>query len=152
MELLKIFKTSIQAKLSPFLTKTKMWLTPSYLKNRVLQKIRKAFLDMMDIKPKDKNDYYVVGNWLIGKKLAYVLILIVFICGTAYIGMSLPELNYKESSYPAYKYNAVALKFKSDKVCILGKSGYKAYVGDVDKGVVSGQGTLYNKAGNIVYE
>ena len=34
----------------------------------------------------------------------------------------------------------------------MGKSGYKAYVGDVNKGVVSGQGTLYNKTGNIVYE
>ena len=63
----------------------------------------------------------------------------------------MPAAGSNHAGYKAYKYNSIVLKFISDKVEILGKSGYTAYVGDVKNGVVSGTGTLYDIAGNVVY-
>lgn len=152
MNIFQTFLASIRSKISPLLTKLKMWFTPSYIKNRLLVKLRKFFISLTDVKPRDSKDYYGVGGWLISKKLAFTLTMIVIICCLCYILAIKPVLGKGESPYRTYKYNSFALKFVSDKVCILGKSGYKAYVGDVDKGVVAGTGTLYNKEGNVVYE
>lgn len=152
MNIFQTFLASIRSKVSPLLTKLKMWLTPSYIKNRLLIRLRKFFVSLTDVKPKDSKDYYGVGGWLISKKLAFTLTMIVIICCVCYILATKPVLGRRESPYRTYKYNSFALKFASDKVCILGKSGYKAYVGDVDKGVVTGSGTLYNQEGNVVYE
>lgn len=150
MNIFEIMVNTAKAKISPALVKVKMWMKPSYVKNKVLVKFRNAFMTLFDVRPKDETDYYTLGRWLFSKKLALALVLIISILCGYYIWLTVPK-GSTNAGYPSYKYNSVVLKFISDKVQILGKSGYKAYVGDVKNGIVSGTGTLYDPAGDIVY-
>ena len=58
----------------------------------------------------------------------------------------------KAESVKTYDYDSVLLRFAEEKVRILGSSGYLAYEGQVEKGSVTGYGTLYNPQGVIVYQ
>lgn len=151
MNLLEIMLTSVRAKLSPLVTKFKMWLTPSFIKNKVLVKMRSFFLNLFNLKPRDENDYHAIGKWLVSRRLSYALVVGVAVLCASYIWITRPVSGSSQLPYKAYQYNALPLKFISDKVCILGKSGYTAYIGDVDQGVVAGKGTLYDPRGNMVY-
>ena len=152
MKLFHILKATIRTKVAPILRKIQVAFSPTYIKKRVIVKIRETFSNMLDVRPKDRNDYYAIAGWLVSKKLAYLLIFLsIVLCGY-YIWMVKPEIGVTESPYGTYKYDSFALKWQTGKVCILGKSGYKAYIGDIENGIVSGTGTLYNPAGKVVYE
>ena len=58
---------------------------------------------------------------------------------------------FSEDGIATYKYDSVRLRTAKGHVKIKGKGGYLAYEGDVEKGYVTGNGTLYNREGNIVY-
>lgn len=149
MNIVELMISTIKAKIVPFFTKVRMWMKPSYVKNKGIAKFRTFFLKILDVKPKDEHDYYAVGGWLFSKRLAFAVVLIICVLCGGYIWMSKPDNGV--TTYKAYKYNAIPLKFIEGKVEILAKSGYTAYVGDVSKGVVCGTGTLYDKEGNMVY-
>lgn len=52
---------------------------------------------------------------------------------------------------PVFRYDSLPLKFYSGKAQVLAKSGYTAYIGEVEKGAASGKGTLYAKDGTALY-
>jgi hypothetical protein len=136
----------------PILNKVKVWTSKSYIKNKLLVNIRAFFFKLFDIKPKDEDDYYSFLGFMISRKLAMALVIIISVLCFSFLWTNKSAGTSDVSAYKTYKYNSIPLKFKTDKVAILAKSGYTAYVGDVEKGMVKGTGVLYNSDGNVVYD
>lgn len=118
----------------------------------VFTRIRMFFTKLLNVKPRNKKDYYPMGQWLVSKRLAFaILVAIGIICGL-YISKSIPAKSTSgTASIPTYRYNAAALKFKKGTVNILARDGHLAFTGEVAKGQVTGSGTLYGKNGNKLY-
>ena len=151
--LLKLLFSSARAKIMPLWIKLRMWTSPAFLRSKVLLKVREFFTKLVDVRPRDKRDYYPVFRWLVSKRLAFALVVALGLASLLYISNMLPEHFTRDSgSVPTYKYRSIPLKFHSGTVNILAKDGYVAYTGDVDSGVASGQGTLYAADGSTVYE
>jgi len=116
------------------------------------EKAKETAKKLFNFRPENQDDYYGIGGFLVSRKLAFLLVLAVTaICGVLAF-LSLPRIAREETGlYRVYSYRSLKLKLVSDKVKILGKSGYTAYTGDVDKGEVTGEGTLYAPDGHVVY-
>lgn len=148
-----IFNTVImvvKSKVYSVFSKVRVWLSPSYLRNKGIAKLRSCVAQLFDVKPRSREDYYPVLGWLVGKKLAYAVLLLVAVGSACYISSMLPE--YMGEGYRTYKYNSAALKYTSGKVGILAADGRLAYVGEVEAGMAAGMGSLYDAQGNLVYE
>lgn len=101
--------------------------------------------------PKSKSDYVKVWKWKISRPFAYVLMAIVFVLCLIYI---IKAEIYKSSRYElknTYSYDSFMLNFISGNVKIKAEAGYIAYEGEVDRGKVTGTGTLYGRDGNKIY-
>ncbi|MCI8876695.1 MAG: hypothetical protein HFI77_11880 [Lachnospiraceae bacterium] len=115
-----------------------------------LKKIGKGPLDL---KPRNENDYYQLGSLLIGKKLAFGILLLAGCLSMAYLIHMMPKSRGHEAElYKSFSYDSFFLKFFKGRAVILGDSGYRAYVGDVEYGMVKGEGKLYDKEGNLIYQ
>lgn len=140
-----LFKAKITAKLSQI----KTFLSPAYLQKVVDQKILKQ---VFDIKPRDAEDYYRIGSWLVSRRLAFALVLVTGVFSVGFLSTMSPDELTKGTTYKTYHYNDLPLKFMDGEVEILGKSDYRAFMGYVKKGAAEGEGTLYRPDGSTVYE
>lgn len=106
------------------------------------------------IRPKNEEDYYRIGRYLISRGLITILLIFLGILALYYLLiMFLPFfLGKYENGVRVYSYDSFALKFVSDTVKIKAESGYTAYYGEVENGMAHGRGTLYTKEGDIRYE
>lgn len=152
MKIIAAVLASFRAKAAPAVNKARLWLTPSFWKNKALTKLRSGMKKLLDVRPADESDYYALGGLYVGKKLAAAGVLAAGLLCFVYIMAMLPEKGRAEEAYRVYRYLSLPLKFQSGKVGILGRSGYLAYVGEVDAGAANGQGVLYDPGGNKVYE
>ncbi|MBE5846475.1 MAG: hypothetical protein E7300_02225 [Lachnospiraceae bacterium] len=146
--------TTIKAKVTPLVTKLKYWTSWSFLKAKVISRIRDFFTSILDIRPKHKRDYYEIFGWLVSKKLAFAAVIVVGVFSLYYlfgIHHILSDEDGEARGVKTYSYDSLLLRFASDKVKITGESGYLAYEGYVDGGAATGEGTLYGPAGNVVY-
>lgn len=152
--LFRVLFTSARAKIMHLLVKLRMWSSPAYIKARVLLKVRDFFTKLLDVRPKHKQDYYSILYWLVSKRLAFALVVVLGLLSAFYIFTVLPDdfLQGGTEGVPTYKYRSIALKFHSGPVKILGRDGYVAYDGEVNDGVVTGKGVLYAPDGSRVYE
>lgn len=144
---------SLRAKFSMAVARIRLYTSPTYLKSRVLTKLRLAFSKLFDVKPRNRKDYYVIFNWMVSKRLAFALVVVLgLVCGN-YIYSMLPAslLKTDSSAIKSYKYNALPLKFYSGECSILDRAGRLAYTGNVEKAVCTGNGTLFDKNGSRVY-
>lgn len=107
---------------------------------------------LLDVKPRRESDYLPFLGWLVSRKLAVAFVVVIGIFSACLLWSLKPKKPQEDNAYKAYKYDSFALRLADGKVAILAKSGYTAYVGDVEGGVVKGQGTLYGKDGNTIYE
>jgi hypothetical protein len=150
---LALFNT-VKAKILPIWTKLKLWTTPSFIKAKLLTRIRVFFSSLLNIRPRDEKDYYGFFGWLISKRLVVALTIVIGLVSIYYIVFVNPPSIFLQSGtgIKTYDYNSIPLRFTEGEVRILGKSKYLAYEGEVKKGNASGLGTLYAKAGNVVYE
>lgn len=106
----------------------------------------------LDVSPRDSGDYYRIGLWLVSKRLAVLATMIVCIASLLILIGSFPVLSARaKKGVPVFRYNSLPLKFYSGKAQILARSGYTAYIGQVEKGAASGKGTLYSKDGTALY-
>ncbi len=154
MNLLRILLQSIKAKITPLLTKAKLFLSPSFLLTRLTELIKTFFTKTLNVRPRHKDDYYTIGNWMVSKKLAFAVVIIVGVLSAAYVISSWSGLfpGSKNDGIKTYNYNNILLKFAKGNVRITGKSGYLAYEGEVSDGACNGQGTLMNPEGFVVYQ
>lgn len=154
-EILILLVSMARAKVMPLWIKIRMWTSPTFLKNRFLTKVRTFFSRLLDVRPRDKRDYYPVLRWLVSKRLAFVLVVGLGLAAAIYIGMTLPEdfpRGQAGEKIPTYGYRSLPLKFLSGTVNILDRQGNLSYTGQVSGGAASGQGVLYGAGGEIVYE
>lgn len=152
MNIVEILMTTIKAKLMPILNKLKLLTNKSFIKNKLLVRIRNFFFRLFDVRPRDERDYYPFLGWLVSRRLAMAAVIAVSVLCFGFLWSSKPDRTGSDNPYKAYKYNSLMLKFTTGKAQILGKSGYTAYIGDVEMGTVKGRGTLYGPGGDLVYD
>lgn len=143
-----------KAKILPIWTKLKLWTTPSFIKAKLLTRIRVFFSSLLNIRPRDEKDYYGFLGWLISRRLVVALTIVIGLLSVYYIVFINPPSIFLQSGtgLKTYNYNSLPLRFTEGEVRILAKSKYLAYEGEVKKGVASGFGTLFGKSGNVIYE
>lgn len=145
--------SSIKAKITPIVTRVRLFTTPQFWRTKVISKFRQTFSKIFNVRPKDKDDYYGIGRYLVSKRLAYAIVMVIGVLSLVYLVAVRGAFVPTKEGIKTYRYSSVLLRFvKSDKVIITGKGGYKAYEGAVQKGVVTGQGKLFNREGQLVYQ
>ena len=148
------FQTLINTIKSRFIslwTRFHMWTSRNFILAAVLNRIRSFFSNLFNVRPRNKKDYYTVFGWLISKRLAYAIIIVIGALSIYYLAAVNPPSVFRTAGIKTYSYNSLALRFTKGEVNIKGKSGYLAYTGNVSKGRVTGQGVLYNPEGVTVY-
>lgn len=151
--LFKVLIATAKAKITPFVTKIKMWTSWNFIRTRLISKIRDFFTSLLDIRPRHKKDYYEIFGWLVSRKLAMAAVVVVGVFSLYYLfSVHGTLLSAGSEGIKTYSYDSVMLRFADGKVRINGKSGYLAYEGDVKDGSVTGYGTLYNPDGVVVYQ
>lgn len=152
--LIQVLLASMKAKITPLVTKFKQYTSWNFIRTKFIAKIREFFVKLFDVRPKNKKDYYECFGWLVSKKLAYAIVIVIGVLSMIYLysirSSYLPQK--QEDGIKTYDYNDVMLRFAKGKVRIRGKSGYLAYSGAVEKGGVNGYGTLYAPDGTVLYQ
>ena len=151
--LFKVLITSAKAKVTPLVTKIKLWTSWNFIRTRLITRIRDFFTSLFNVRPRHKKDYYEMFGWLVSRRLAIALMVAVGVFSLYYlfsVHSILPSA--KTEGVKTYDYDSILLRFAKEKVRILGKSGYLAYEGQVENGSVTGYGTLYNPQGVVVYQ
>ncbi len=151
--LFRVLLTSIKAKVTPLVTKVKMWTSWNFIRTTLIAKIRDFFTSLLDVRPRHKKDYYSVFGWLVSRRLAMAVVVAVGVLSLYYLFSACKTLTFaKAEGIKTYDYDSIMLRFAEGKVWIRGKSGYLAYEGEVKGGSVTGYGTLYNREGVVVYQ
>ena len=152
--LIQVLLASIKAKITPLVTKFRQLTSASFLRAKLIAKIREFFIKLFDVRPKHKKDYYEVFGWLVSKKLAYAILVVIGVLSMIYLvsirSMYLPQK--QTDGIKTYDYDDMMLRFAKGTVRIRGKSGYIAYQGDVERGGVNGYGNLYGVDGTLLYQ
>ncbi len=145
---------TIKLRLNRIIVTFKRFSSPAYLLQYIVVRIRNFFGRLMDIRPKNKKDYYTIGGWMVSRRLVNFLLILAGVGCLFYLTVTHP---FKRSSgetgnLPVYKYSSISLRYASGKVRIKAKEGYIAYEGEVSGGYVNGEGKLYDEEGTLVYE
>ncbi len=151
--LFSVLLSTIKSRFAAIVSKLKLWLSWNYVRTRVIGGIRDFFFKLLDVKPKNKHDYFTIFGWMVSKRLAYAAIIIVGVISLWYIGSTTKVFSKltDHKGMRTYDYNSVLLRLAKDKVRIRAKSGYVAYEGDVSKGYVTGEGSLYSPESVLLY-
>ena len=154
----KLFSTlfsSLRAKFTSLWTRLRLWVSPTFWRTRVFTRLRGAFSKLFDVRPRNKKDYYVLLNWMVSKRLAFAIVVVLGVLCLWFILSMLPtpaSAGNTGVTINTYRYDSIPLKFQSGTVRILARDGHLAYVGQVQDAKCQGTGTLYDKDGNTVYE
>ncbi len=151
--LFQVLFGTIKSKFASLVSKIKLWTSWSYLRTRITNLIKDFFYKLLDVRPKNKNDYYTMFGWMVSKRLAYFIIVMIGVLSLWYITATTNIFSSigTTGGLRTYKYNSVLLRLANNKVRIKGRSDYIAYVGDVSKGYVTGQGELYSPNNVLLY-
>lgn len=152
--LLSVLLATAKAKITPLVSKIRLWTSWNFIRTRLIAGIRNFFSSILNIKPRHKRDYYEVFGWLISRRLIFATMLVLGLVSIFYLFMLRQSFFVKEVNIgiPTYSYDSVFLRFSKGRVKIKGESGYLAYEGNVEKGRVNGFGTLYSPQGDVVYQ
>lgn len=153
--LLSVLLSTLKARITPIWTKIRYWTNWNFIKTKILSRIRRALTNLFQVKPRDKNDYYPLFRYLVSKRLARAVVVVIGILCLCYFLWANPIVNMAEGMNKGekiYSYNSLFLKFADGPVKIKAKKGYVAYDGDVEKGYVTGQGRLFDENGGLVYD
>ena len=86
-DLLSVLLSTLKARITPIWTKLKYWTSWNFIKTKILTKIRNFLTTIFQVKPKDKDDYYPIFGWLISKKLARAIVIVVGILCVCYFAL-----------------------------------------------------------------
>lgn len=150
----QILWASLTAKITPLVTKIRLWTSWNYIKTRGTAKIRSFFTKIFDVRPRHKKDYYKVFGWLVSKRLAFAAaVVITTVCILYLVNLNLIRgISTSGTQISKYSYDSLFLRFVDGMVQITGEDGYLAYEGEVEKGYVTGNGKLYNRDGVMIYQ
>lgn len=152
--LFSVLISTLKARITPIWTRLRYWTSWNFIRSKILTKIRMTLSSIFKVKPRDKDDYYPLFHYLVSKRLVRAVIVVLGILCLCYFVWANPVSNVAQSvgsGEKIYSYNSVFLRFAKGPVKIKAKSGYVAYDGNVEKGYVTGQGTLYDENGAVVY-
>lgn len=154
MNLREIIINSLRNRILPLVTRIQLFLSPSYLWGRAGEFIRTFLQRTLNVRPRDKDDYYPMARWLVSKRLAYAIVIFLGVGCLAYLITSKDSLvpGKGNNHIKTYDYNNILLKFAKGQVRIRGKSGYLAYEGEVSDAACNGSGKLMNPKGVVVYQ
>ncbi len=154
MNIREIIINALRNRILPIVTRVQLILSPTYLRGRVGELFRTFLQKVLNVRPRDKDDYYPIARWLVSKRLAYAIVIFIGVGCIAYIITSKNSLfpGRDDNHIKTYNYNSVLLKFAKGQVRILGKSGYLAFEGEVSEAACNGDGKLMNPAGVVVYQ
>jgi antitoxin component YwqK of YwqJK toxin-antitoxin module len=147
---------SLQARFLGIVTRIRVLLSPSWWKTKGGVALREFFTKIFDFKPRDKGDYYTVLRWLVSKRLAFALVIVIGVASLYYILVLSPaapgDKAAGNAALPVYRYNSLAIRFFNGLCRIKARADYIAYEGGVEKGIVKGDGRLFDRKGNVVYD
>jgi hypothetical protein len=129
-------------------------LSPTFWSTRGVTMLRQFFIRLLDVRPRDKTDYYSVLNWLVSKRLAFALAVVLGVVSLWYVLSVSPlslRLGASGDATPTYHYRSFALKFHKGDARILDAKDREAYVGAVSGGRANGQGKLFDEQGAMMY-
>ncbi|MCR5097318.1 MAG: hypothetical protein K6B14_00050 [Lachnospiraceae bacterium] len=154
MNLFDVLVNVFKSRIVPLVTRVKLLLNPRFMVARFTEIIRNLVQNVLNVRPRNKDDYYPIGGWLVAKKLAYAVVIVTGILCIIYIVSQKDALfpGNSESYIKTYNYNSILLKFAKGKVRIKGKSGWIAYEGNVEDAACNGSGTLMTPEGIVIYE
>ena len=75
--LFSVLFSTIKSRFAPIVTKIRLWTSWTFIRTKITSAVRDFFLKVLNIKPKDKDDYYTIFGWMISKRLAYAIIIII---------------------------------------------------------------------------
>ena len=152
--LISVILNSIKARVTPILTRFRMWMRPDYIRTRFIAGIRNFFVRLFDIRPRNKKDYYPIFSWLVSKRLAFALVIVAGALSILYLFTVRASFGFASDgeNIKTYRYNSFSLRMAKGLVRIKGKSGYLAYEGNVSKGYTKGQGRLFSPDGTMLYQ
>lgn len=151
-KLFVILLSRARAGAMPLCVRLRLRLSPALLRSRFVTGLRRFFTGLLDVRPRDGQDYLPVFRWMVSRRLVFALTVALGLLSAWYISAALPEDFFSGGSVPAvYRYSALPLKFCSGTVSILAWDGRLAYTGQVDGGAANGEGTLYGADGGILY-
>ncbi len=151
--LLNTLLSVIKTRFASIRVQIRRWTNWTFVRTQLIARLRAFFNALIDVKPRDRTDYYTVAGWMISRKFAYALIAIVGVLSLYYLVSVRNILPSSDSNtVKTYSYDSLMLRFTNDTVRILADDGYVAYEGEVADGAVTGDGTLYNADGFVVYQ
>ena len=100
--LLNMLFSAARAKIMPLWIKLRMWTSPAFLRSKVLVKVREFFSKLVDVRPRDKRDYYPIFRWLVSKRLAFALVVALGLVSVLYITKMLPDNFTKDKGGNSY--------------------------------------------------
>ncbi len=150
--LLQVLFAAVKAKITPLVTKLQFWTSKNFIRTKVIAYFRAWLVDLFDVRPKHKKDYYEIFGWLVSRRLAFAIVVAVGVLSVAYLLGMQGFPGKSADTVKTYSYRSVFLRFAGGRVRIQGRGGYLAYEGEVEKGAVNGYGRLYNRTGNLVYQ
>lgn len=151
--LLMVLFSSIKARITPIWTKLKYWTSWNFIRTKLITRVRNALAKLFDVKPRNQRDYYTIGHYLVSRRLAHAVVIVVGLLCLCYVVWVNPvfQAGQNVSGVRVYSYTSIPLRFHSGEVKIRAKDGQIAYEGNVDKGWASGYGKLYDKDRNLIY-
>lgn len=149
-----VLLTTLKNRVISIWTKVRYWLSPSFWQSKVLTGLRTFLQKIFDVKPKDKNDYFTVRNWMISRRLGFAVVIVVGLVSLYLLITFSGSMGFFQSASEGvrvYRYSSIPLRFAEGNVKIKARSGYIAYEGNVSGGYATGYGNLYSKQENLIY-
>lgn len=150
-KLISSLAQSIITRISTFIKKIQRMFSRQIWEREILNKMRALLMSVMGIRPRNKKDYIPVLSWLVSRRLVIMLVTVIGVLSCYYLVFVNPPSILGGDGIRTFDYNSIPLRFTDGTVRIRAKAGYIAYEGEVKKGFVSGNGSLYDEYGNLIY-
>jgi hypothetical protein len=153
-QLWSVLFSALRARVTSLWTMLRLIVSPTFWSTRGVNMLRGFFMRLLDVKPRNKRDYYSVLNWLVSKRLAFALVVVLGVVSLWYVFSVSPltfHLGTRDSTIHTYKYRSPVLKFYNGDARILDADNKEAFVGAVSGGRANGLGKLYDGQGNLMY-
>jgi hypothetical protein len=145
---------AMRARAASLWTMLRLMISPTFWATRGITVLRGFFASLFDVRPRNKKDYYSVFNWLVSKRLAFALVVVIGAVSLWYVlsvSPLTPRLGAADGAIPTYRHSSLALKFYKGDARILDAHNREAYVGTVSGGRANGQGKLFDEQGALLY-